>query len=61
MTHLEKAGRPDRLSAEHHMVSGVRVVTLRGEIDHDVQDVLSQALLSEDKPVPLRWWRISAE
>ncbi|MFD5949668.1 STAS domain-containing protein [Streptomyces collinus] len=54
MTHIEKAGRPERLSAEYRLVSGVRVVTLRGEIDHDVQDVLSHALLGEDAAVPRR-------
>ncbi|MGA5899296.1 STAS domain-containing protein [Streptomyces venetus] len=54
MAHIESADRPERLSVEHRVLSGVRVVTLRGEIDHDVQEVLSQALLAEDTTVPLR-------
>jgi stage II sporulation protein AA (anti-sigma F factor antagonist) len=48
VSQLEEADRPGRLHAEHHMTAGVRVVTLRGEIDHDVRDVLSEALLIED-------------
>ncbi|MFE5753369.1 STAS domain-containing protein [Streptomyces massasporeus] len=32
----------------------MRVVTLRGEIDHAVQEVLSLALVGEDAAVPLR-------
>ncbi|WP_030238193.1 MULTISPECIES: STAS domain-containing protein [unclassified Streptomyces] len=54
MAHIEPADRPERLLVEHRTLSGIRVVTLRGEIDHDVQDVLSQALLAEDTTVPLR-------
>ncbi|EFL36543.1 anti-sigma F factor antagonist [Streptomyces viridochromogenes DSM 40736] len=54
VAHIEPADRPMRLSVEHRVLSGVRVVTLRGEIDHDVQDVLSQALLAENTTVPLR-------
>ncbi|MFE7900994.1 STAS domain-containing protein [Streptomyces sp. NPDC057424] len=54
MTQLEEADRPGRLHAEHRMTGGIRVVTLRGEIDHDVQDVLSEALLVEDGAVPPR-------
>jgi stage II sporulation protein AA (anti-sigma F factor antagonist) len=38
------ADRPDRLSIEHSLVNGVRVVTVRGEIDHDVTDEFSDAL-----------------
>lgn len=30
----------------------VRVVAVRGEIDHEVRDVLSEALMSEDGTVP---------
>ncbi|MET8031123.1 STAS domain-containing protein [Streptomyces avermitilis] len=52
MTDIEKADRPERLSVEHRMVDGVRVVTVQGEIDHDVREVLSEALLSEDGAAP---------
>ncbi|WP_031070775.1 STAS domain-containing protein [Streptomyces sp. NRRL S-118] len=52
MTHIENADRPARLSAGHRMVEGVRVVTLRGEIDHDVKDQLSEALRCEDGAPP---------
>ncbi|QJS99174.1 STAS domain-containing protein [Streptomyces asoensis] len=48
MSDIEQADRPDRFSVVHRMVGGVRVVTVRGEIDHDVKSVLGQALLSED-------------
>ncbi|MFE7836216.1 STAS domain-containing protein [Streptomyces sp. NPDC057474] len=52
MTDIQKTGRPDRLSVEPSVVDGVRVVTVRGEIDHTVRDVLSEALLCEDGTVP---------
>jgi len=54
VTHPEHAERPERLSIEHRVVDGVRVVTLRGEIDHDVRAKLSTALLSQGEPVPAR-------
>ncbi|MEU6688203.1 STAS domain-containing protein [Streptomyces sp. NPDC046832] len=54
MPHTEQADRPDRLTVEDRVVDGIRVVTLRGEIDHDVRDKLSQALLGEQGPVPTR-------
>ncbi|MEV5433248.1 STAS domain-containing protein [Streptomyces sp. NPDC052701] len=54
MTDIPKADRTDRLSVEHHEVDGIRVVTVRGEIDHDVKDVLSEALLAEDGATPPR-------
>ncbi|MFD6174796.1 STAS domain-containing protein [Streptomyces coeruleorubidus] len=54
MAHTEQADRPHRLCAEQRLVEGIRVVTLRGEIDHDVQDVLSQALLGPDGAMPPR-------
>jgi anti-anti-sigma factor len=41
---IPKADRPDRFSVEHSQVDGVRVVTVRGEIDHDVTDAFGQAL-----------------
>jgi stage II sporulation protein AA (anti-sigma F factor antagonist) len=47
VTAIEKADRPGRLSFEHHVVDDVRVVTVRGEIDHDVKDVFDDALLFE--------------
>ncbi|WP_328835468.1 STAS domain-containing protein [Streptomyces europaeiscabiei] len=52
MTAIEKADRPGRLSVEHHMIDDVRVVTVQGEIDHDVKDILSEALLPEEGEVP---------
>ncbi|MFF7894526.1 STAS domain-containing protein [Streptomyces sp. NPDC007907] len=55
MTRTEQADRPDRLSVEERVVDGVRVVTIRGELDHDVYDKLSKALLGEDEePVSAR-------
>ncbi|NEA68077.1 STAS domain-containing protein [Streptomyces sp. SID12488] len=51
MADNQKAHRPDRLSVERKVVDGVRVVTVRGEIDHDVKDVFSEALLSQDGSV----------
>ncbi|MFG2576283.1 STAS domain-containing protein [Streptomyces sp. NPDC048481] len=47
MTDIENADRSNRLSVEHRVIGDVRVVTVRGEIDHDVRDVLTQALLPE--------------
>jgi anti-anti-sigma factor len=40
------------LSAEHADVDGIRLVTLRGEIDHDVKDDLTEALMSCDRAIP---------
>ncbi|MEV3914082.1 STAS domain-containing protein [Streptomyces canus] len=48
MTDNQKADRPDRLSVERKVVHGVLVVTVQGEIDYDVKDALSEALMSED-------------
>ncbi|MFF4985493.1 STAS domain-containing protein [Streptomyces sp. NPDC001046] len=50
----EQADQPCHLSAAHRMIEGVRVVTLRGEIDRDVQDRLRQALLGDGESVPAR-------
>jgi stage II sporulation protein AA (anti-sigma F factor antagonist) len=36
------------------MVEGVRVVALRGEIDHDAREQLSQALGAQDETAPAR-------
>lgn len=54
VAHTERTEPRGRLHAEHREVEGVRVVTLRGEIDHDVQDVLSEALRTEGGAVPPR-------
>ncbi|MFJ4356123.1 STAS domain-containing protein [Streptomyces massasporeus] len=54
MTHTAQADQPRRLLAEHRLVDGVRVVTLRGEIDHDEKDQLSTALLGEGETAPAR-------
>ncbi|MFF1296259.1 MULTISPECIES: STAS domain-containing protein [unclassified Streptomyces] len=55
MTGNQKTDRPDRLSVQRKAVDGVRVVTVQGEIDHTVKDILTKALLSEDDTVaPLR-------
>ncbi|WP_053846168.1 STAS domain-containing protein [Streptomyces sp. NRRL B-24085] len=48
MTDISPTGRPERLSVAHSTVDGIRVVTLRGDIDHDVKDVLTTALLPQD-------------
>ncbi|MFF3208477.1 STAS domain-containing protein [Streptomyces sp. NPDC002962] len=48
MSDIEQADRPDRFSVAHRTVDGVRVVTVQGEIDHDVKSVFSDALLRED-------------
>ncbi|MFF7765228.1 hypothetical protein ACFZC7_01815 [Streptomyces massasporeus] len=53
MSDIHEEDRPGRLSIQHAVVDGILVVTLRGEIDHDVKDVLSEALLSEGGAVPL--------
>ncbi|MFF0018768.1 STAS domain-containing protein [Streptomyces sp. NPDC005374] len=56
MADISGTGRPERLSIAHSTVDGIRVVTLRGEIDQDVKDSLTTALLSldgaEDGQVP---------
>ncbi|MGV9568040.1 STAS domain-containing protein [Streptomyces sp. NPDC003480] len=54
MTDNQKANRSNRLSVEPKVVDGVRVVTMQDEIDHDVKDVLSAALMPEDSTVPPR-------
>ncbi|MFE6485403.1 STAS domain-containing protein [Streptomyces sp. NPDC057757] len=52
MINSQKGDRPDRFSIERKVVDGVRVVTVRGEIDHAVKDDLSEALLSSDGTMP---------
>ncbi|MGW9451359.1 STAS domain-containing protein [Streptomyces sp. NPDC055632] len=50
MTGSTEAGRSQHLSAAHHAVDGVHVVTPRGEIDHTTKDLLQAALLDQDDP-----------
>ncbi|MFJ4205023.1 STAS domain-containing protein [Streptomyces sviceus] len=52
MSDIEKADRSDQFSVKPEVVDGVLVVTVHGEIDHDVKDALSQALSSEDGMTP---------
>ncbi|MET9843221.1 STAS domain-containing protein [Streptomyces ossamyceticus] len=47
MTDTHGAGRPGRLSIGLTSVDGVRVVTLRGEIDHTVRERFTEALLPD--------------
>ncbi|MGW2620245.1 STAS domain-containing protein [Streptomyces sp. NPDC001500] len=54
MTDNQQMDRPERLSVRPEVVDGVRVVRVRGEIDHDVTDVLGRALTSEGGAVPPR-------
>ncbi|MGV9703802.1 STAS domain-containing protein [Streptomyces sp. NPDC003483] len=54
MTSTQGTDRPDRLSVEEHTVDGIRVVTLGGEIDHDVTDALRGIVLPADGQVPPR-------
>nr|WP_055713778.1 STAS domain-containing protein [Streptomyces torulosus] len=42
------------MSVDHAAVDGVRVVTLRGEIDHTVKNKLTEALLSYGSVTPPR-------
>ncbi|GAA3787545.1 STAS domain-containing protein [Streptomyces phyllanthi] len=45
MTDIHGAAGPARLSIGQSTVDGVRVVTLRGEIDHSIRDRFHQALI----------------
>ncbi|MEU9447009.1 STAS domain-containing protein [Streptomyces sp. NPDC048304] len=54
MTDTHGAARPDQLSVDHTTADGIRVVTVHGEIDHAVKDMLGEALLSHDGAAPLR-------
>ncbi|MFD9396978.1 STAS domain-containing protein [Streptomyces sp. NPDC060000] len=51
MSNIHKEDRPSRFSVKPAVVDGVLVVAVHGEIDHDVKDVLSEALLAEDGTV----------
>ncbi|WP_128092265.1 hypothetical protein [Streptomyces resistomycificus] len=46
MTGTHGAARPGQLSIDHSGVDGIRVVTMRGEIDHTVTSELTENLLS---------------
>ncbi|KOX25107.1 MULTISPECIES: STAS domain-containing protein [unclassified Streptomyces] len=48
MTSNEKTDHAERLSVARRMVEGIRVVTLRGEIDHTAKDALADALIPTD-------------
>ncbi|WP_320779761.1 STAS domain-containing protein [Streptomyces sp. CRN 30] len=55
MNDSQSVGRPQRsLFVEHTAVDGVRVVAVRGDIDHDVTDVLREALLTHRDAAPPR-------
>ncbi|WP_371674052.1 STAS domain-containing protein [Streptomyces sp. NBC_00289] len=54
MTDIPGEDRPGRFSVRSAVVDGVLVVSVHGEIDHAVMDVLSRALLSQDGPPPPR-------
>jgi anti-anti-sigma factor len=49
-THGE--ARTGQLPIDHTVVGDVRVVTLRGEIDHGVRDQFGQALLPDGEAAP---------
>ncbi|WP_329274427.1 STAS domain-containing protein [Streptomyces sp. NBC_00691] len=48
MTSNEQTDQTRRLSVQHHVTDGIRVVSLRGEIDHTTKDVVRDALLSQE-------------
>jgi anti-anti-sigma factor len=54
VTTTPRADQPKRLSATCSERDGIRIVALRGELDHDVQDVAGQALLAGDGHPPVR-------
>lgn len=54
VTPIQSVDQPGQLSVEHSAIDGIRVVTVRGEIDHTVKDMLSEALLSPDGATPPR-------
>ncbi|MFF7448954.1 MULTISPECIES: anti-sigma factor antagonist [unclassified Streptomyces] len=54
MTDTHGAPRSGQLSIDRTSVDGVRVVTLRGEIDHTVKDMLSEVLLPGEGAAPPR-------
>jgi anti-anti-sigma factor len=54
MADARGAARSGQLSIDHTAVDGIRVVTVRGEIDHTVKKVLSEALLPDGDAMPPR-------
>ncbi|MFE9680760.1 STAS domain-containing protein [Streptomyces sp. NPDC006285] len=54
MTDTYGAAQSGQLSIGHTTVDDVRVVALRGEIDHTVKHVLIEALVSSDSATPPR-------
>ncbi|MCX4856142.1 STAS domain-containing protein [Streptomyces canus] len=48
------ARQPRQLSIGHTTVDGIPVITVRGEIDHTVKDMLSEALLAYNDAAPPR-------
>ncbi|WP_435798271.1 STAS domain-containing protein [Streptomyces antibioticus] len=52
MTDNMREDRSDRFSAEPAVIDGVCVVTVRGEVDHAVKDLLTEALRCEDAVPP---------
>ncbi|MFF5390307.1 STAS domain-containing protein [Streptomyces sp. NPDC013012] len=48
MTSNDKTDQAERLSVAHRVVDGIRVVTLRGEIDHTAKDTLADVLIPQD-------------
>ncbi|MFI6039184.1 STAS domain-containing protein [Streptomyces sp. NPDC051315] len=55
MTDIHSASaRPGQLSIDRTSVDGIEVVTVHGEIDHAVKDMLREALLSYDGATPPR-------
>ncbi|WP_411076475.1 STAS domain-containing protein [Streptomyces sp. cmx-4-7] len=48
MTGNDKTDHAERLAVAHRMVDGIRVVTLRGEIDHTAKDTLAEVLTHTD-------------
>ncbi|WAU81450.1 STAS domain-containing protein [Streptomyces sp. Qhu-G9] len=54
MTETHGAAQSGQLSIGHTTIDGIRVVTLRGEIDHTVKDMLAEAMLSSGDVTPPR-------
>ncbi|MFD3498084.1 STAS domain-containing protein [Streptomyces sp. NPDC058678] len=54
MTDTHGAARSGQLTVDHTAVDDIRVITLRGEIDHTVKNVLSTALLPDGGATPQR-------
>ncbi|MEU4875283.1 STAS domain-containing protein [Streptomyces sp. NPDC021608] len=48
MTDIDTADQPEQFCVAQRLVNGVRVVSVQGEIDHDVQELLTEALLPGD-------------